>query len=537
MNNIKKEILEMLNIDENLLVLWQNTNYSADIRVSLKMREVLDDTDIIIIAGDYDCDGLCATHITETACKELYKDKKIYTLIPTRKEGYGLNERIVNFCKNKTKEGKVCVITVDTGIKEKNKLEEIKKSGCKVILTDHHILQNEEDLPNVDLIIDPNVSFIENPLVGTNWCGASVIYKIFENLVSPDISKYLMNFAGIATIADIITLREGSWQLVKRTLNNLHENAPFNLQLLTSVLGRDIFHLSEDDIGYYIAPAFNAPGRLEYDSKMVLDFLNNPTGEKAQELKEINDERKEIRDNELELVINKIHQEHKENDNPIWVYIPDLHEGIVGILAGHVLEEFKTSACICTDDENGNIKGSSRSYGSFDMYEYLERNQQYLLKWGGHKGAAGFTLTKENYQKISKDVKEKEIISNVDTPPLSIDLVDIPYISRMLSIIRPFGEGYREPIFETDINLAKCKYDVRYIGENKNHLSINNNVPKYKLIHFYHKEDEKKLSDKNKFKAYGRIHNSYYKNFCTPEMLITDIEDISINEHEHDLTL
>jgi len=140
MNNIKKEILEMLNVDENLLVLWQNTNYSADIRVSLKMREVLDDTDIIIIAGDYDCDGLCATHITETACKELYKDKKIYTLIPTRKEGYGLNERIVNFCKNKTKEGKVCVITVDTGIKEKNKLEDIIAAKNEDVLQNQFLL-------------------------------------------------------------------------------------------------------------------------------------------------------------------------------------------------------------------------------------------------------------------------------------------------------------------------------------------------------------------------------------------------------------
>lgn len=538
MNNLKKEIYDLLDITDDTIKNWEETDYSCDINESLKMQRILDKADIIIFAGDYDCDGICATHIGETACKSLYPNKEVYTLLPTRQEGYGLNQRIVDFCKGKALENKnVCVITVDTGIKEKERLESIKSSGCSVILTDHHILQEENKLPDVDMIVNPNVSFINNPLVGINWCGAAVIYKLFENIVTPEVRNYIMNFAGIATIADIIELREGSWQLVRNAINNIKINAPDNLKMLITALGRDYEHLSEDDIGFYIAPAFNAPGRLGYDSKMVLEYLNNPTEEKANKLKEINDERKAIRDEELELVKNKIIEEHKENNNPIWIYLPNLHEGIVGILAGHIAEEFCTSACICTDDGKGNLKGSSRSYDDFNMYEYLKQNSGNLIKWGGHKGAGGFTLSKENFSELEKAVT---INTNrkgaIKEDSVSMSLIDIPYISRILASIRPFGEGYREPLFETDIDLAKIGYNAKYIGKENNHLSITSKMPKYKLIHFHHREDSDNLRNKNKFRAYGKVHNSYYKGFCTPEMSIDKIEDIdNTTEHNYDL--
>jgi single-stranded-DNA-specific exonuclease len=535
-NNIKKEIYGFLEINETIINSWINTDYSCDIHISINTQKLLNKSDIIIFIGDYDCDGICATHIGETACKSLYPNKEVYTLLPTRQEGYGLNQRIVDFCKGKASEGKnVCVITVDTGIKEKEKLEDIKSGGCTVILTDHHILQKENDLPDVDMIIDPNVSFINNPLIGRNWCGAAVIYKLFENLVTPEIRNYLLNFAGIATIADIIELREGSWQLVRNAINNIKINAPSNLKMLITALDRDYEHICEDDIGYYIAPAFNAPGRLGYDSKMVLDFLNNPTKEKANELKEINDERKAIRDKELELVKNKIIEEHKENNNPIWIYMPNLHEGIIGILAGHIVEEFNTSACICTDDGNGNLKGSSRSYDDFNMYDYLDSNSNNLIKWGGHKGAAGFTLSVENFKEIQKNVTIKENKNKTNEKVLFVELMDIPQISRILANIRPFGEGFNEPIFETDIDLYKMGDNVKYIGKENNHLSITNKIPKYKLIHFHHKEEAEKLLNKNKFKAYGKVHNSYYKGFCTPELAVEKIEDIDNTEHNLDL--
>ena len=120
MNNLKKEIYDLLDITDDTIKNWEETDYSCDINESLKMQRILDKSDIIIFAGDYDCDGICATHIGETACKSLYPNKEVYTLLPTRQEGYGLNQRIVDFCKGKALENKnVCVITVDTGIKEK----------------------------------------------------------------------------------------------------------------------------------------------------------------------------------------------------------------------------------------------------------------------------------------------------------------------------------------------------------------------------------------------------------------------------------
>ena len=103
-----------------------------------------------------------------------------------------VNSYLIDYCQNLDS-----IYSFRSYDKEKEKLEDIKSGGCTVILTDHHILQKENDLPDVDMIIDPNVSFINNPLIGRNWCGAAVIYKLFENLVTPEIRNYLLNFAGI----------------------------------------------------------------------------------------------------------------------------------------------------------------------------------------------------------------------------------------------------------------------------------------------------------------------------------------------------
>lgn len=536
MRNYKKEIYDRLGIDNNTIPSWKTNDYSADLKVSLKIQEYAMKADSIIILGDYDADGICASHILKRSMEEITPDKDITILLPTRPEGYGINRRMVDFCKQEASDKTPLVITCDTGIAAKEYLEEIKSAGCNVILTDHHELKDRNKLPCVDLIIDPEVSFIDNPLSGTNWCGAGVAFKLMENIISLQTRNYCLAFAGIATVADMITLREGSWQLVKNAIDSLKVNAPVNILLLTHELGRDLAHLTTDDIGFYIAPTFNAAGRLEGSeihtdgALQVIDFLENPTREKAKRLVEINDYRKVLDVEEVEKVDNLIKEQGKELDYPIWIYAPGLHKGLVGLVAGFIKEKYNAPVCVCTDNEDKTmITGSARSVDGFNIYDYLDKNKDCFIKYGGHEGGAGFSLTKENFEEIEKRVEKRESIPKRKIDAIPIELNDIPHINRITNELRPFGEGFSEPVFSADIDLTKQE-NVSMLGEEKKHLSIRNTTPKWKLIHFGHTESD--LTNYEKFKAYGKVHSSYFKEYMTPEMSVRAVEDEPVNEYD-----
>lgn len=533
MEPIKKAIYQKLNIlDESDVARWAHTDYRVDMQTATLFREHLTDKDRVIVLGDYDCDGINASHIVRKSVKALFPNIKIDVLIPQRREGYGINQRMVDFCKDAVEtEAKVAVITVDTGITAKEKLEEIKAAGCTVLLTDHHNLNEEGRLPNVDMVIDPAVTFIHNPLPGREWCGAAVAFKLFEPFLSPELCNELKCHAGLATVADVITMREGSWQLVHDTLELFHEGkAPRALNMLAMALNRDTEHLTEDDFGFYLGPAFNAPGRLyDHGPMLVLDFLTHPTGEGVEELVEINNERKSIRDEETALVFETIEVQHKGNDNPIWVYVPALHKGIVGIIASNVVERYGTSACVLTDAKNGIYTGSARAYGDFNMFEYLSAHIECFVKMGGHSGAAGFSMTPEGYDAIQKFVEPKP--ERIKEDVISAKLQDIPYINRITAPLRPFGTGFVEPQFRMEVDLTKSK--SRLVGNAQNHLSISNFYPKYKVMHFYHEPN--KLNNKNNFLARGKVHESYFKGVMTPEFNIDEVMDIDGNmSHEQD---
>lgn len=528
MDLIKKAVYGRLHIKDALEVeQWEHTDYRADTEVANEFIRNFAGKDRIIILGDYDCDGICASHIARESLEEIFPETKVDVLLPQRKEGYGLNRRMVEYCKAACGNGeKVAVITVDTGITAKEKLGMIKAAGATVVLTDHHSMAESDvdQLPDVDMVINPALGFVKNPLTGREWCGAAIVYKMFEAFLPVESGSRLKCYAGLATVADVITMREGSWQLVRETLDLFHAGkAPEALQMLAMALNRDMDYLTEDDFSYYLAPAFNAPGRL-YDAGavQVLDFLKYPSGEKAIELVEINNERKAIRDAETALVFETIEAQHKQNDNPIWVYVPALHKGIVGIIASNIVEKYGTSACVLTDSGNGVYTGSARSYDEteFDMFAYLSGHKDLFLKMGGHPGAAGFSITAENYGKISKTVTQKP--EKKKTRCIPAKLADIPYITRLTGPLRPFGRGFLEPVFEMEVDLDHIP--GRFVGEKKNHLSIYNTYPKYKVIHFFHVPNS--LKNKVNFIARGTVRESYYKNVMTPEFAIREVDDI-----------
>ena len=530
--DLDNSLQEHLKANSQTLESWLNSPFYIDGDVVGEFWSYIKKAPAVAVIGDYDCDGITASYIMTKAVKELYPDKKMYVRIPKRfTEGYGINGKIIEEVKTKLPVGSA-VITVDNGIAAGELLEGLEKDGYHVLMTDHHTLKEGCSVPDVTMAIDPAVPECSKGFGFTKWCGAAVAFKLAEQMVSEELSKEIETFAGIATIADCMELTGGNWGLVRKAIESFRKDtAPESLKAMLIGMRQDPKFADEDTFGFYLGPLFNAAGRLtDNGATRVLKYLLNPTEEGVTELIELNDQRKALRDEEYELVKAVIKEEKIENNCPLWVFVPNLHEGIVGILAGQLTEEFKVPAIVVTNlHDNPNVyKGSARTAGDINIFEYLSSLGDVFERMGGHPGAAGLSITKENFEKVRNVSCDKpiSIASNgVPEERYHISTEDIPEINDILKSYRPFGEGNPAPLFDINVNTAKD--DVRMIGKDHNHLCIEERG-KFKVTHWFH--DPNNLSDKHIFGLYGRISGTAYCGVETPTLNADGIYDISIEK-------
>lgn len=516
---LEQNLCNQLGVTKDTLKEWENDPYPVDGKVVSNFWKEVEQALYIEIVGDYDVDGICSSHILSTSIRSIYPEKKVRIRIPRRfSEGYGINETIANEIIETLPKGSL-IITVDNGIAAGPILEKIKEAGYKVIVTDHHEAREGVPLPqNMDMLIDPAVEKLPNPFTGRYWCGAGVAYKLCEPVIGEQLSKDMEVFAGLATVADCMELKEGNWGLVRRAIKTFrNKKAPESLKMLLSAMGQDPNFCNEDHFGFYLGPAFNAPGRL-YDRGAieVLKYLYHPTKEGCEALVETNNKRKAIRDEEFAIVKNYIDTNGLADTCPLWIAYPGLHEGIVGILAGRITEEYKRPAIVLTDveDKPGMYKGSARSYGDFNIFEYLSSMPELFDRMGGHKGAAGLSMTLDNFEIARKKQVTLDVIEEIagSSKPMPIAKWEIPGINYSLSKFRPFGNGNAVPKFEVEIDTQKDQ--ARFIGENKNHLLVQDKNGKWKLTHFNHVPNE--LSNAQHFGMVGTISGSAFAGVETP---------------------
>jgi single-stranded-DNA-specific exonuclease len=527
--DLTNALKNQLGVTEEILSSWETEKYPVDGQVISHFWGYVKDAPAITIVGDYDCDGICASYIMSTGIKSLFPKKQVKVRIPRRfSEGYGINDIIADEIISTMPAGSL-VITVDNGIAAAPVLERIAQSGYKVIITDHHELREGCKLPELDMVIDPAVPSLSNPFVGRYWCGAGVAYKLCEPVILEELAKDLSVFAGLATVADCMELKEGNWGLVRNAIKAFREKkAPKALRSLLAAMGQDPDFCNEEHFGFYLGPAFNAPGRLlDKGAVEVLKYLFHPTPEGCERIVDLNNQRKSIRDTEYEIVKEEITKTGQSKACPIWIAVEGLHEGIVGILAGKVAEEYHRPAIILTNVENnpGMLKGSARSYGEFNIFAYLSSMPEYFSKMGGHKGAAGLSITEENFQLAKKNqippgrIEDSLTVSSLNFP---IRQWEIPGINEVLLKFRPFGEGNAAPKFEVQVDMEKD--GARYIGEKKNHLLIQDKSGRYKLTHFNHVPNE--LSDADHFGMRGTISGSAFAGVETPSFNAEEVFDL-----------
>lgn len=489
------------------------------------LKEKIEKREKILIVGDYDVDGIVSTYILKEGLKKC--GANISYEVPDRvKDGYGINVSIIE---KAYENGFRTILTCDNGIAAIDQIKHAKELGMTVVITDHHdIAKVEEDgeekerIPEADAVINPHQKGCKYPY--ENLCGAGVAYKLLQAIM-PDygfsdyeIQDYIQ-FVAIATVCDVVELKDENRIIVKNGLNALVNTNNIGLQELIQVngLGDDI---STYHLGFVIGPCMNASGRLD-TAKIAISLLSCNDRIEARniaiELKELNDQRKDMTGENLEEAIKVIEENHMYDDMVLVVYLPECHESLAGIIAGRIREKYYKPTIVLTKGHNI-AKGSCRSIENYNIFAELQKCDSLLSKYGGHPMAAGLSLPVENIDKLRKMLNDNCTLTEDDIiPKVSIDIcMPLGYITEKLiselKLIEPCGKDNEKPVFaEKDVIVNR----IYKLGKNKNVLKLNitNQYNKTMDAMFFGNIDEfenyivEKFTEDELNKAYSGIVN------------------------------
>ncbi len=462
--------------DENIDFYLNGT--ISDLHDGMLMKDMDKAVDILIekinegrkirVIGDYDIDGINATYILLEGLRMLGADVDID--IPDRmKDGYGLNKNLID---RAYEENIDTIITCDNGIAAYEEIAYGRRLGMTIVVTDHHEVPYEEKegeksyiLPPADAVIDPKRTDCIYPF--KELCGAAVAYKVVETLFetmgrdAEDVD-YLMENVAIATVGDVMDLVGENRVFVKQGLEMLKSTRNLGLKALMECTNVNVERLTAYHIGFVIGPCLNASGRLD-TAKRALELLRAKDKKEADilagDLKALNDNRKDMTAVAVEDAIRQVEETELKNDKVLVIYLPDCHESLAGIVAGRVRERYYKPSFILTKAEDG-LKGSGRSIETYHMYEGLNRCKHLLTKFGGHKLAAGLSLSEENLEELRRTLNDNALLTEEDlTPKVAIDMqLPFQYINEeligQLELLEPFGKGNTKPVFaEKDLEI------------------------------------------------------------------------------------
>ena len=476
------EIRDFLNPKlENL----QNPNKLYDVEKAIKIiREAIRKNINIWIYGDYDVDGITSTAVLYLALKELGAENVSY-YIPIRDEGYGLNNDALKKIKDS---GGELVITVDCGITAFEEIKFANSINLPVIITDHHNLQGKK-VPEALAVINPKR--IENEYTFESLAGVGTVFmlvlSLFESYGKKEKAFEYLDLVSIGTIADIVPLLSENRILTKFGLEKL----PFTKNRGLAFLLYKLFNSGENkgnnpkseystyDVGFIIAPVFNAAGRLK-DAKMVVKLLTSDNNREIEiivkELINKNFERKELQNRIVEMIEKNIEKNKINEDFVIIDYSPEYHHGIIGIAASKIVDTYYKPVIIMeVKEDEGIAVGSCRSIEGFNILNALQSMPELFVKFGGHSGAAGFTIPIKNIELFKRKINEyaKKILKDDDFIKIinidkQIPMQKMSYeFFKTIELLKPFGFGNPMPTFQTKNVLLE---NIKFIGENKNHI-------------------------------------------------------------------
>lgn len=488
----------------------------------IRIEKAVKNKERIIIFGDYDADGITAAAILIHTLKKM--NANLSYRLPNRvTDGYGLSEKFIDeFAEKNIK----LVITVDCGISCGEEIKKAKKSGIDVIITDHHTIPCDAAESSYT-ILHPKYKNSKYPF--KELTGAGVALKlaqalIYRNLPEKEKEKFflsLLDLATIGTVADLGPLVNENRLIVKKGLEILANTKWHGLKKI-----KELTNIKEGDeidprkIGFQIAPRLNAAGRIgdPYDALHLL--IQEENNEKVAVLSKKLDDLNKLRQEMTDCAIEEAAKTFSPNDLP-YIFIashPQWHVGILGLIAGKLVEKYSRPAVIF-QDLGDILVASARSPYSFNIIEALVLCGEYLISFGGHAQAAGFSIKKENFKKfidkLSKHA-EKHLSNTELAQTLEIDCELSPHeinfnLLEQIEKLKPFGVGSSRPAFV--INDTKPLF-VEKVGAAGNHIKFNVHIgdQNFRVIGFKLGEFTDKIRSHKKIDIVFHLDRDNFRN-------------------------
>ncbi len=486
-------VLSVDELDHSLSRLLPATRLRGlDEAVSL-LQQILEQDGHILIVGDYDCDGATSTVLAILALRA-FGARNVSYLVPNRFEfGYGLTPEIVDLAAQSSPD---LIITVDNGIASIRGVDHANALGIKVLVTDHHL--PGEQLPAAAVIVNPNQPGDEFP--SKNLSGVGVIFYVMAAARSslrengwfeihgrsePNLAEWL-DLVALGTVADLVPLDPNNRILVEQGLRRIRAGrCRPGIQALLELANRSLSSVVASDLGFAVGPRLNAAGRLE-DMGLGIECLLTEdcrvAQQLAQELDQLNQTRREIEQQMKEQAMRSLERLHLESQGELpaglCLYRLEWHQGVIGILAARVREQYHRPVIVFADGGDGMLKGSARSVPELHIRDLLDRiasqHVGLLDRFGGHAMAAGLSLREENFQAF-QSAFEEAVLSQLDVDSLHGRLhSDGPLrpeelgleLAQQIRFAGPWGQGFPEPLFDGEFRLVQ----QRIVGER--HLKL-----------------------------------------------------------------
>ncbi len=443
-----------------------------DVAVS-RIQQAIEQNEQILIYGDYDADGVSSTTIMMKTLQDLGADVSYY--IPNRfTEGYGPNEPAFRHAADI---GVRVIITVDTGISAVHEAQVAKELGLDLIITDHH--EPGPVLPEAVAIIHPKLEDSNYPF--RDLAGVGVAFKLSHALYG-SVPEHLLDIAVIGTVADLVSLTGENRLIARNGIRKMKATTCVGLQALFKLTGVTPTNISEETIGFLIAPRINAAGRLESADIAVDLLLTDDINEAkaiAEEMEELNKQRQAIVSKITEEAIKAVEENFPISDNSVLVIGQEgWNAGVVGIVASKLVDRFYRPTIILSyDKEKGLAKGSARSIVGFDLFKNLSTCRELLPHFGGHPMAAGMTLKLEDVAELRSRLNAlaDEQLTDEDFIPVvqvdcAVDLHEVELASiEEMGLLSPYGVDNPKPkVLLDSVKLSS----IRRIGTEQNHLKV-----------------------------------------------------------------
>ena len=460
------------------------------------MDQAIDQQKKIVIVGDYDADGATSTALMVLALQDM--GAQVQYLVPDRfKYGYGLTPAIADLAfKNFQPD---VLITVDNGISSHAGVEQAQAHGMQVIITDHHLTTKET--PKAEAVVNPNQLGCEFP--SKALAGVGVAFYLLANLSSyrsqlgkstAKVAQYL-DLVALGTYADVASLDYNNRILVDAGVKRIRQNqCRAGISALLDIAGRDPASLKAQDLGFVLGPRINAAGRMEtmdIGIECLLAEDMQTAYPLAQQLNQLNTERRQVETQMKQEALSELTQLELDQEHlpaALILFEPHWHQGVIGIVAGRLKEQFHRPSIVFAADEDGiHIKGSARSIEGVhirDAIEMIAEQHPHLVShFGGHAAAAGLTIQKQHFDEF-KQVFEA-LICNMDeslfhatlwtdgelpTEHFHIETVDF------LQNLTPWGQKFPSPIFEGIFKVV----DYRWLKEI--HLKLRLALPDGQIV-------------------------------------------------------